>query len=83
MSDQNRFDYIKYDDESIAIQQHAKIQASFLADTINELGGERNRSSWLALERLEECYMWIGKAIRDKQIARNGDAELNETRNNS
>jgi hypothetical protein len=81
MSDQNRFDYIKYDDESIAIQQHAKIQASFLADTINELGDER--STRRALTHLEECYMWIGKAIRDKQIARNGEAEMQEQRNES
>lgn len=27
----------------------------------------------LAITKLEECYMWIGKAIRDEQIARGGD----------
>lgn len=33
-----------------------------------------------AIEKLEECYMWIGKAIRDDQIRRNGSAPLQEAR---
>lgn len=38
------------------------------------------RAKALAVTKLEECYMWIGKAIRDEQIARNGSAELMEER---
>ena len=79
----NRFDYIAYDEQAIAIQKHVKKQVSYLEDLINELGGERTRSSYLALEKLEECYAWIGKAIRDDQIARNAKKELQEQRSNS
>lgn len=32
---------------------------------------------------LEVSYMWCGKAIRDDQIQRNGDAPLEEGRSNS
>jgi hypothetical protein len=40
------------------------------------------RAKALALTKLEEVYMWIGKAIRDDQLSRNGTAELQEERNN-
>ena len=40
------------------------------------------RAKSLALTKLEECYMWIGKAIRDAQMKRNGGAELQEERKN-
>jgi len=36
------------------------------------------RAKALAITKLEEVYMWIGKAIRDDQIKRNGSAELQE-----
>lgn len=32
------------------------------------------------LNHLEEVYMWVGKAIRDEQISRDGKAELQEER---
>jgi hypothetical protein len=48
---------------------------------IESLGKSRPQS--LALTSLEECYMWIGKAIRDNQIERNGSATLLEQRTNS
>jgi len=38
------------------------------------------RAKALAITKLEEVYMWIGKAIRDDQIKRNGSAELQEER---
>jgi hypothetical protein len=34
----------------------------------------------VVLTKLEEAYMWIGKAIRDEQIERNSKAELQESR---
>ena len=76
----SRFNYIRYDDQSLAIQQHAKIQAGFLEDTINKLVSDRAKE--LALNHLEECYMWIGKAIRDDQIARRAEVVLQEERCN-
>jgi len=78
---ENRFDYVAYDEQSKAIQQHAKIQVQCIENTINELG--HSRYTALALNALEECYMWIGKSIRDDQIIRNGKAQLQEERSDS
>ncbi|TXH10666.1 MAG: hypothetical protein E6R04_04855 [Spirochaetes bacterium] len=36
-----------------------------------------------ALSDLEHSYMWLGKAIRDDQINRNGAADLQEGRTDS
>ena len=75
----SRFDYVKYDELA------AKQQAAF-KDSVTELelcieaGLKSPRAKALAITKLEECYMWIGKAIRDDQIARNGAAELQEER---
>lgn len=44
------------------------------------LSKECARAKALALTKLEECYMWIGKALRDDQIARIGSAPLQEDR---
>ncbi len=73
----NRFDYVKYDAEAQAKQQHFKILCQGLETLIDsDLQNGRNKS--LALTKLEEVYMWIGKGIRDDQIARNGSTELEE-----
>jgi hypothetical protein len=37
--------------------------------------GPDSRAKSLALTKLEECYMWIGKMIRDEQIAEDNNAE--------
>lgn len=76
----SRFDYVKYDD----LAQNA--QASFKALFLNlaehaESQLPPGRAKALVLTKLEEAYMWIGKAIRDDQIARNGSAPLQEERN--
>ena len=86
----SRFDYVKYDDASIADQNEAKELCSRLEVFINELGtddahpgevrGACGRAKALALTKLEEVYMWVGKAIRDDQIQKNGKAELQEQR---
>jgi len=61
----SRFDYVK-------------LQMSVLEAGIEQLQSPRAKA--LALTNLEQAYMWIGKAIRDDQIARNGSAELQEER---
>ena len=76
----SRFDYVKYDNAAIVDQQEAKDYCQKLEQLINDLGNSRATS--LAHTKLEECYMWIGKAIRDEQIKRNGGAELQEERKN-
>jgi hypothetical protein len=75
----NRFDYVKYDSEAMEIQQIFKQNVTFLENDMNHFLISP-RAKALALTKLEEFYMWIGKAIRDDQISRNGTAELQEER---
>lgn len=76
----SRFDYVRYDGSSEAQQSHAKMRATALEELIEELDSSRAKD--YAIKALEECYMWIGKGIRDDQIKRNGSAPLQEERNN-
>lgn len=76
----SRFDYIKYDDVAVGDQNEAKKSCQRLEADIEVMITSPQAKS-LALTKLEECYMWIGKAIRDDQIARNGSAPLQEERN--
>ena len=69
----SRFDYVRYDDEHTALQNHARHQVENLEAGIECLPASREKS--LALTKLEECYMWIGKAIRNKQIAEGGSSK--------
>lgn len=78
----SRFDYVKYDGlsedrqaifKSLMMQMEAQIEAS--------INSPRAKAS--ALTNLEIVYMWIGKGLRDDQIARHGTAPLQEQRCNS
>jgi hypothetical protein len=75
-----RFDYVKYDEISMGFQDSFKVRVTQLQNDIDEFLYSP-RAKALALTKLEEVYMWIGKAIRDDQISRNGTAELQEERN--
>lgn len=77
----SRFDYVRYDDLSIADQAKAKKLCEDLELMI--LSGPASRAQSLALTKLEEVYMWIGKQIRDDQVKRTGSAPLQEERTNS
>lgn len=77
-----RFDYVAYDDKSKQIQSFLKEEFGYLEKGIEQtLKDSRYKS--LAITKLEEAYMYIGKAIRDEQIERNNGAELQEERSNS
>lgn len=77
-----RFDYIAYDPEAIKDQEVFKAEVVKLEVYINSnLKSPRYKA--LALTKLEETYMFIGKAIRDDQISRNGCTPLQEERSNS
>lgn len=78
----SRFDYVKYDVDSQRNQEHAKVLCDDLRACI-ETNLKPGRAASIALTKLEECYMWVGKQIRDDQIARNGTAESQEQRTNS
>lgn len=73
-----RFDYVEYDDETHEAQLSFKQMYSALAVNIEHLPQSRGQA--LALTQLEESYMWVGKALRDYQLAKNGDAVANERR---
>lgn len=82
-----RFDYVKYDENAIADQNSAKELCMRLETFIGSLGyasaplpANVARAKALAITKLEEVYMWIGKALRDDQIARNGYAPSQEER---
>ena len=66
-----RFDYVLYDKKAAMDQATFKQMFQALEGGIaSQLGQSRPAS--LAMTKLEEAYMWIGKAIRDDQIARDG-----------
>ncbi len=79
----SRYDYVKYDDKACAAQAAFKAKFEQLEDALNEAlpstpGGRDafGRAKALVLTKLEEAYMWVGKAIRDDQMARyNGPQE--------
>jgi len=78
----SRFDYVKYDHIAVADQETFKTLFTKLEQaTVTMLKPGRAQS--LVLTKLEEAYMWVGKAIRDEQIARAGKADLQEDRTNS
>jgi hypothetical protein len=78
----NRFDYVAYDDHAQQTQFTFKSDFQALELRVdNLLKGPRAKA--LVATKLEEAYMWIGKAIRDDQIERNGSAPLQEGRSNS
>lgn len=74
----SRFDYVKYDETATTYQAACKTATQSVENLINGIQCERWREA--ALMKLEECYMCIGKGIRDDQIARNGSAPLQEER---
>lgn len=78
----SRFDYVQYDTQANVVQANFKTAFSIMEKQVNELLTSP-RAKALVLSKLEEAYMWIGKAIRDDQIARGAPAPLQEERNNS
>ncbi len=64
------FNYVKYDPEHTLVQDNAKAVVMELELVVDKL--LPGRSSALARTALEECYMWIGKAIRDDQVLKRG-----------
>lgn len=77
-----RFDYIKYDEQTIQDQQDFKL----LFQSIEGLAEKilpNSRPKSLLFTALEEAYMWTGKALRDRQIERNKTAEEQPGRTNA
>lgn len=77
-----RFVYVKYDED--AAQKSEMFKKKF--EELEALGMELlkdSRPKSLFLTSLEESYMWVGKAIRDEQIARDSQTEHQPARTNA
>ncbi len=65
-----RLDYVAWDEISETKQQMAKKMFQQLESALDvALNSSREKS--LALTKFEECWMWVGKAIKVDQEARN------------
>ncbi len=64
------FSYVRYDNESAAKQQGFKKAFEEIETQLSTLKDGRAKS--LVITNLEVAYMWVGKAIRDEQIERDG-----------
>lgn len=76
----NRFSYVKYDQLATDSQQAFKRAFEILEQNVDLLSDGRAKA--LIYTKLEEAYMWIGKAIRDDQIVRTGKLDEQPERNN-
>lgn len=76
-----RYSYVKYDEQSATLQAQFKTNFESLSSEVEEhlLPG---RAKALVFTKLEEAYMWIGKAIRDAQVQRLGTLDSQEERTN-
>lgn len=72
-----RFHYVKYDDQANETQNKLRELCEGLETEINVLPEGRPKAT--ALTKLEECFMWIGKTVRDDQIARYREAKENRS----
>lgn len=78
----NRFDYVAYDDIAADQQSRFKQKLMEIEDYVeHKLMNGRAKS--LVITKLEEAYMWIGKAIRDEQIQTRNAYQEQPARGNS
>lgn len=75
-----RLDYVKYDGTAQMQQMEAKDICLDLEYWIDK--NIKGRPASLAMTKLEELYMWIGKAIRDQQLTERFDDTPQEERGN-
>lgn len=78
----NTFSYVQYDQKAKEQQEYLKAQFEGIESFCQQnLANARAKS--LVMTKLEEAYMWTGKAIRDEQIARNSQTEHGAERTKS
>lgn len=66
----SRLDYVKYDEEATSLQALFKMTFDNLVEALEKMPSSREAA--LAITKLEESYMWVGKAIRNNQLKRKG-----------
>jgi hypothetical protein len=76
-----RFDYVKYDDTAQGKQEEFKSQFKTLEGMANAMMPD-GRAKSIFMTKIEEAYMWAGKALRDEQVY-GRRAVLQENRCNS
>lgn len=76
----SRYDYVRYDEPATATQNAFKEKFEELGKMAAKIDAPRALA--LFHTKLEEAYMWLGKAIRDDQVLRNQSAPLQEERKN-
>lgn len=64
-----RFDYVKYDEDATRVQEGFKSLFSEI-EVFANAALKDGRAKALLMTKLEEAYMWTGKAIRDEMISR-------------
>jgi hypothetical protein len=65
---------IKYDEKSAKVNETIKARFEEAYEALREhLGASREKS--LALTKLEESFMWVGKAIKHDQLLREDGQE--------
>lgn len=64
-----RFDYVQYDNQAKETQAAFKEAFERLEFMVNG-SLPKGRAQAIILTKLEEAYAWVGKAIRDDQVAR-------------
>jgi hypothetical protein len=64
----SRFSHIPYDSESQIISDHLKFLFELVEKQVDEL--EPCREKHMIYTKLEEAFMWVGKAIKNQQILR-------------
>lgn len=70
----SRFDHIEL--SGIAGLKVSEFKAEFIKLEAMMAGLMVGRSLSTAITKLEECSMWVGKAIRDEQLQRDGRGGL-------
>jgi hypothetical protein len=66
----SRFDYTKFDKTSSTKLEDAKQAYKSVEALIEGVLPVGSREKSLVLTKLEESFMWVGKAIRNEQIER-------------
>ncbi len=67
---QTRFDYVEWDEKAQSLSDSLKSQCLCIEAMVNPMADSREKS--MTITKLEETFMWIGKAIRSDLIARKG-----------
>lgn len=75
-----RYNYVKYDEQATKQQEAFKASFEGITGMVDSL--KDGRAKALVLTKLEEAYMWVGKSIRDDQVARGSQPEHVAERSN-